>query len=677
MNFIPIKSMDNIFSHNEKITTTEINHVFSYCKMLLNEISKEINKDAKKDINNLNDKKVEYIKKLIIEHMYIIYYAFKCIGILKLTSKQQFIDILDKKIEKYLLDFFSNNNNLNLFNALKKKEKNNNLNTKEKDEEIYFFENMINKCEEYQKCSNLKKEIDKYSEEIYEKLEAEDKNFKDSSFKKVARNIPELKDVEILDRHTYYSLQRKIKDPMVRKNLEKIYFAKSNCCMGLLEKLLLLRTEFANKLNHKSYFEYINKKKNNIPESEIKNLIDDLILKIDTRAKKETDRIKRNLEKDGHNKKVEFHDFIYYYRQMCSDYSFSLKKSLIYLLEYISKHFSLKFEIFEYKHNLWNKNIITYKVNDAENVFLGFFHFDLCNKIISSPISIHLCHNYKDINGSNFYTQIAILSNFGENITHNDIISLAKELGNAIQLLYYKSITGNVNYRDDFFYLTSKIMEYIVWEKNFLLKITANNTNLVEHLLFTRFIDFGNSIKLRCVNAYFDHVIHSSVELISELKKLGRCSGDFFKNLYKQIYNNIFSSQKNFKLNIDDIHPVVILQEINDSEGCIYESILVEIFSYNIYNLIKNGDVKKYLKILEKAGTNSFKKSLNKFVSKLGDNYAFYLQELIGYNEIDTELNMQIKNDNSHNSTDNDGNIFDDKTADQENTFVIDRKLEL
>ena len=137
------------------------------------------------------------------------------------------------------------------------------------------------------------------------------------------------------------------------------------------------------------------------------------------------------------------------------------------------------------------------------------------------------------------------------------------------------------------------------------------------------------------------------------------------------------------------MHPVVILNEINGTEASVYENIIIEILSFSVFNLIKGNEGKKYIKILSKAGSTEFKDSLNKFINKLGDNYTLYLQELIGYDEIDTELNMKIKNNNSNNSSNNSRNcspindtndtenFFDDKTEDQENEFFIDRKIEL
>jgi hypothetical protein len=72
---------------------------------------------------------------------------------------------------------------------------------------------------------------------------------------------------------------------------------------------------------------------------------------------------------------------------------------------------------------------------------------------------------------------------------------------------------------------------------------------------------------------------------------------------------------------------------------------------------------------LAKAHTKDFKNLLDKFVNKLGDNYNFYLQEVVGYDEIDTDANIKIKKNNKVIATE----TTMDKTHD--NPIVIDRKL--
>jgi Zn-dependent oligopeptidase len=666
MSFQPIKSIQpNIFSGDIKKIENEVNQIISYCKML------------RKEIKSSNS--IKYTKHMIIEHMYIIYYCFKCIGIVKLTSKLN-IEKYDREVESYLENFFSESETHALFNQLLKNAKD----EKNKDE-IYFYENMIDKCSKSKNGSEIEKKIKIIQENIHKELNSGEIIKIPENLKHIFKN----KNSILLNRKLFYSLLKKIENPFLRKKIEELYFSKSEKCLEMLEELVLLRSEYANVNDKKTYFEFVKRRDKSISGEIVMNLMKDLIKKVISRSNKETLRIWRKLKNDGHEKKVEYHDFIFYYEEMCSKCNFSLEESFKILLDMVNKYFNIEFKEYKCEEILWNNDIKSYKAYSSHNEFLGNIHFDLnhnSNKKISSPICVHMSHNYNDTNNNHDYsTNIAIIGNFANNeIKHSDFISLSKEMGNAIQFLSYKTTTGNMFYRDNFYLLTSKIMEHLSWEKSVLSKLCKKDKQLVEHLLFTRFIDLGNSINLRCINAYFDYILHNNKELVDDLKnykkKHGKFNGEIFKNLYQGIYRNTFASQKDiFETDINLMHPIVIFNEINGLESSVYENIIVEILSFSVFYLIKENEGKKYIKILSKAGSSDFKESLNKFINKLGDNYILYLQELIGYNEIDTELNMKIKNDNSaHSSTNDTANYFtDEKSEDKEEVFIVDRKLEI
>jgi hypothetical protein len=141
------------------------------------------------------------------------------------------------------------------------------------------------------------------------------------------------------------------------------------------------------------------------------------------------------------------------------------------------------------------------------------------------------------------------------------------------------------------------------------------------------------------------------------------------------------SSQINI-LNINGISPSTIIQEINGSDGIIYGNILTEILSYSIYSIIRNNtsDAMKFIKnVIHACETNTYdiniKKFLFSFINKLSKNcYDLYLQDVIGYNEIDTEINKDINNtficDTSANHFSGDSS----SSSDSENIIHIERK---
>ena len=101
---------ETIFSCDEQKIVCGVKNTISYCKMLLSEIK---NKDFFKPLEK------NYIKHIILDHMYIAYYCFKCIGIMKLVSKMDIYNKVDHQIETYLETFLSSNETHKIFSDLK------------------------------------------------------------------------------------------------------------------------------------------------------------------------------------------------------------------------------------------------------------------------------------------------------------------------------------------------------------------------------------------------------------------------------------------------------------------------------------------------------------------------------------------------------------------------------
>lgn len=616
----PVKNINtNIFSNNEQKILAGTKETINYCKMLLSEIKN-------KNIENTLD--VKFIKHIMADHMYIAYYCFKCIGIMKLVSKSKVLCDVDLQMENYLDNFFSQKTTYNIFSDLRKKAN---------DDERIFYDNMIEKCSKYQKHPEVQKKIKDVTDQITNCLdEIEGEHFDVPLEMKKYLNCDKI----ILNRKNYYYLQKRIPDASIRKYIENSYLSKSDRCLGLLEKLVVLRTDYANKMKCDTYFDITKDKQ--FGSAEIFNLINNHVIKLNNRSMKETKMIYDKLDK-LEKRKVEIHDFIYYGEMMASKYVFALEHVLNVIFDVVKGYFSITFEQVKTKDNLWKKfDIRVYKMYDSHQMCLGYIYMDLLNdveKTIASPLCIHMCQEYTDLNNNNYVSQVCIIAGYEnydkKTMKYIDVIALFKEIGNSIQFLMYQTKTGHMILNDEFYSLTSKIMEYIFWERTTLEKLCDDRQNIVDDILMTKCIDYANSIKLKCINAYFDLLIHSSPTLAVELKKSGQYDGKVLKNIYTNTFENVMSSQKNiFEIHADLVHPIVILQEVNGTESKVYESVIIEILSFNLFSAIKNNHGKTYIKILSKAHAKKFKDLLDQFVEKYGDNYDSYSQEVFGCNEI-------------------------------------------
>lgn len=585
---------------------------------------------------------------------------YKSIGLMKILKKNKNYDQCDKELEEYINVLFSNKKIFKKIKEIKKVNPTNLVNMIYKN----FFEL---KNEKVNKAHN---EICKLRQLIINKIE------------EPIDIIVNKKKINLTN-DVFFSLQKKIKDANSRKSIEGKYYQKSEKVLNDLASLIMWRHEYANELNNDTYFEYV-KQKGSVES--IKELVNDLILKIEDRSRKEIDRVHRELLKDGYNKKVDYNDIIHYYEKLKSTNLFKPVDVLRALLEVSNNLFGINFGQFSFPLKLWSNNVMTCKAtyNGSD---IGYVHFDmydsdskliktpLCVKISNSPTRVCLTTGYHDINE--------------KCMTYTDVILLFREFGTVIQMITHNKNELIVK-NDEFDILMSQIMEYIAWERPIVEKICKGlDKTIPDHILFTRYINFAHSIKMRCVNSLFDHILHNSSELITMIKhniKNNISSSDLIKSLYKKIYSDVMCSQQDIiNLNIIGINPAVVYQEINGGEGKIYSGILTEILSFTVYTLIKRGRGSEFIENVLSKESFDLRDNLHKFISQLdNDSYDLYLKEVIGYNEIDTEINKKEKNKSKKNSnsiiTDTSANYFcDENTIEKDNDtdeiIHFDRKI--
>jgi len=654
---------DYIFNYKDN-SLTVISKILEYCKNIE---------------NNVLSKSTEISLNYFYELMYIIDFMYKSIGLMMVVSTDISVKQMDDKIKKYLDEFFTNKQMKDKLIEINKEIKDDSL----RKIILKFFQKQSNKLKK------TKSEIDVLIGNINLRLE---ENSVLSTFPEMNKYIEDLPKKILLDRNMYFYLQRKIKNSDIRRQIENTYFQKTDKCIVDFGKLLLYRHKFAEENGCATYFEYVKRDSHEKSET-VTHLINDLIVRIEARSRKEIDRIHRELLKDGYSKKVDLYDIIYYYEKLKTSYLFEPSVVINVLFGTIKRFFGISFIKNSSKIKLWNKNVETYNVVNDKGICLGVAYFDLIkrdNKVIQSPLCVHLCYQHKNILGEITVPKVVLLSGYtGMNkkcMTYSDAVLLFREVGTLIQTIAH-STREIYQKSDEFAILMSQIMEYIAWKKDTIHSICDGlDETVCDHILFTRYINFANSLKMRCVNALFDHTIHNSVDFIETLKicsKEEKTLGDVVKILYKKIYSEVMTPQKDIiNLDIVGINPTVIHQEINGNEGTLYGSILIEILSFSAYSLIKLGKGKEFINNVLCANVNKLKELLYNFIIGLDDHsYGLYLHEVIGYNEIDTEVNLKEKKKINTNITitETSGNYFGesdpDSGSDEENIIHIEKAI--
>lgn len=574
--------------------------------------------------------------KLLYEYLHVLNTVYKNIGLLQLlNSENKELIQADRAIELLQENFFSN---VVMYEKLIKLKK--------------VPEKILKKftLKQNPAIDEIQSNIKKLEQKIY--LTTLSKNTIPVS-KQMKVNIIGLPNSLDLDRQNYYFLQRNVSNAREREIIEHFYITHANKSLTDLANLIIERHKLAVLSGSPTYFNFIKKKSSN--ENTIRADIEDLISKIDTKSRKEVDRIYRNLKTDRFDKKVDTNDIVYYCEKFKTRVEFSPSHVIKCLLHIFDKYFNIQFIELPNKSDQWDDDVIGYKVGFGKELF-GYCYIDLkktIKKKITSPICVHMCHQYTNLEDKTTPTKVAIVGNYEnmetECMTLSDVIYLFREFGCAVQMLSHKSSNGLFFSNEEFDILMPQVMECILWEKQTIEMLCINETipDIIDNVLFTRHSNFAHSIKIKCVNALFDHVIHNSHEFIRILKSVKPDEySQVFISSYKKIYENImFSQQDILNTNIIGIPPSIIQQEINGSEGLIYCNIYTEILSFSVFQLTKSGNGNKFIKDVLRCDQNKMKKQLEEFISGGNCNsYDLYLKELIGYNEIDTEINNSINN---------------------------------
>jgi hypothetical protein len=574
---------ENIFNENKDMNKN-IEKILNYCHIIIDKIIDKKTKD-------------KYILNLVLEIIYIIDFLNNSLNLMGYSN-----DI----IVGFINEFYKNQNIYNRLLIIK---------TSNNDEQ-YTYNKLM---EKFKKVDNkFMNEINKLKYEIHCKINE--------------KMIINLKNYGYLDEKVnltneeYNKLQEKIECREKRIKLEKIYFKKTENILFMFSKLLVYKHLFAQSIGLSSYFDY---KKNSVDNTkDICNLINSLIEQFSLCGNKESGRIKSELLKSGYDDKINQHDMIFYKNKLKSKTLFNPITIINVVIELINKYFGIIMTKTTLKNSLWSENVDVYIVaNDGKEI--GYLFVDLCNTKKSNIISIKLSKKFDKQNIIITNNIVVIQANYSNTlcITFLQVVELFKEFGSALQKLIQNHSNKMILINDKFQTLFSSIMEFIAWLNIDIICKDYDNI-IKQHIIYTRNIDKIYKLKQICINAMFDHIIHSSNSLI-EILKTDENPNLVVTDLFKQIYHNIMITQKEFiNDDIDGIYPNVISDVITNNECLVYEKIISHVLSYSIYYLIleNNDNGKQFTNIILQSNPNDMRKMIYKFISSIPDNYDKYIE---------------------------------------------------
>jgi Zn-dependent oligopeptidase len=455
-----------------------------------------------------------------------------------------------------------------------------------------------------------------------------------------------------LTKSNYHTIVDYIDSIDVRHMIEKQYVSRTKNASVDFSKLIISRKLLAERSGFDTYFKYINKNKHDNTDT-IKEFIIELNNKINKKLRFEIEKIYHYFlrDKDIEKFKINSSDIIKYIRIHKNNTKFDPKQIITVIFNILNKYFNLNIEKID--NNGWNKNVNVYRVIDSVNKnILGKLYLDIDfdeNKKLIDPIAIRLGDKMQinQDNDAKSIPEIAILANYQHNISHAEIILLFKEFGYMISSICYDSRVGLINYDDEFSNYIPSLMECIAWDRDTLqmivntlnLKSIVKNQSIIDHIELGRDMDMCYNIKIKCINAKFDNMVHNSSPLLDIIEKSLNEKNDASTEIietYKNIYNDAMKPIADiFMTDPDTIDPSTMIQEITSSHGLLYANLMNEIFAYATYWILKDkkensnivGEFRKY--VLDN-GVDNYRDLVRLFLKKLDTNcFTLYIKNVV------------------------------------------------
>lgn len=602
--------------------------------------------------------------KLLIEDTFIFdtYYGIINLKLLVAESNDEIanLSIAETKLKNYNIKFNKNKELLELIIVLIKETENNY-------DKIFLakmgqsFEKFGTRFDNVDKISNILIQLEQTENAIFTNIEKPvqmkiDRKRIDARSESIMSSVYNDMDNNVkITKKIYYYLLKKISDKNIRTELEDKFIKKFIQILPLAGKLLVLRNAYSKNLGYDNFYDMISGKSNEETEN-IQQLIIDLNSKIDDKFTLILNNI-RNINGINNNNKIDFNDIIYLLNKIDLDIKLKPIDIMQIVMFTIQKKFNLEFKYSQIDG--LNKYSNCIEIYDSTKKLRGYLHIDLLQrntKKINQITVIKLNNQYKE-NLPNVYLLGCYSDLEKNNCNISDMVAMFKEFGNVLMNIF--AITPNgINELDvEMYNFIPDFMEFFAYD-DFVLsvmcsKIFDDKVNIqkkIKNIKIQRNYEIIINLKIKCLNILFDNVIHSSNELINDIKKseLEEIKIKLL-NLYNKIYSDVFDKQKNIlKQNHNYINPQIIYNLIDGNHGLLFGSILSYILAFNCQHMLKNTNTNNFIIELLENKDFSYKKTILNFVSNSNtDYYKYFLKNCLDIdddeNYYDDELTTKLE----------------------------------
>jgi len=653
--------------------------------------SRNIKKSITRNINNSSsDDTYEQCMEGLLRDTYTFNLIIGYCGMQIICSKDSIWTTIDHMLDDYSTEFYNDDNFgkriLMIMEYYQKKK------SDEYKDYIKFLERIYSRFNRTSVSKKISQYIILFEDKIFDKL---NQNPTLKIAKRHLQSVPLnaiVGDNEVmvtLNQENYYQLLDNVEQIDIRHLIEDKYVSRTKAVLSDFAKLILLRHNQALENGYDTYFKYVNRGKYDNSET-IRELIVTLNKLIDERVRNEIDRIHQYYNRtSGQNTKLSLCDVIRYNRIHKNKTRFEPKHVFYVLFAILKKYFNISIERpserGEKDEKGWSDKVIVYLVVDSEtSEIMGKLYLDIgesADKSIHVPLTIKLADRMqigKHADGKEKFSmpEVALIANyrFDHSMTYSDVQMLFREFGHVLQYLSYRSRVGLINYDEEFSNMIPLIMEYIAWDRHTVDLITeGHDPAIADHILMGRYIDMCCSIKIKCIDAKFDHLIHNSTELLeimknSETNKMD--TGKIILNIYQDIYQEIMEPIGDMiKLDIQNIDPYIIVQEVNNSHAVRYSNLMNEIFAYVAYWLMAVKGVRNFRSIVLSQGVSDYREIIKNYIKQADVNcFHLYMKEVVK-SPVDRTDDIRHNDSNQRNYVNpnemtDDTNYFDDVETD-------------